>query len=242
MLHRAHAGDEVAVLIPAAGEGKRLGGPRKQFRRIGDHPLLIQTVLAFDRHSSVDCIVAAVPSDHVERQKNEFRGAGLSKDITVIAGGLSRQESVKRALSVVPDSIEIVLVHDAVRPFIHFSSISDVIESVRMNGAAALAIPVGDTLRIGEKGWFGRTIPRTKHYRMQTPQGFRKDWFVEAHRRALEQHLYATDDVDLVQQLGYEVAVVAGSPWNMKVTSADDWEKAISLWPAWIQQHLEEKS
>ncbi len=225
---------EVAVLIPAAGEGSRLGGPRKQFRTLGDRPLLVQVLLVFERHSDVGHLVVAVPENHVQEVSDRLQAEGLSKLTAVVSGGDSRQESVQHALRAVPAPVEVVLVHDAVRPFVEAQEVRSVIGAVRTHGAASLAMPVADTLRKVSDDSFGETVPRRGLYRMQTPQGFRRAWLEDAHRAAAETDgVAATDDVGLVQRQDRDVHLVQGSRRNFKITTPGDWQMAQSLWHAW---------
>ena len=221
---------KVAVLVPAAGCGERMGGQRKQFRLLGGETLLAQTVRLFDRHPGVHHIVVAAPLDEVEQLPSYLSGAGISKLYRVVPGGRTRQESVAAALEAVPNGVDLVLVHDAVRPFVPTDRIDAVIEAVRTFGAAALAVKVTDTLRRCADSIFGDTVSRQGLYRMQTPQGFRKDWFLEAHRAARQEGFEETDDVALVQRLGKSVRIVEGSAANMKVTTPEDWKLAQALW------------
>ncbi|ACY47989.1 2-C-methyl-D-erythritol 4-phosphate cytidylyltransferase [Rhodothermus marinus] len=233
----------VAVLVPAAGRGSRLGGPRKQFRRLGGRPLLEQTLRAFALHPEVDGLIVAVPADRVKQVATSLQAAGIPKVWQVVAGGRTRQESVQAALAALPPDVALVLVHDAVRPFILPEQISAVIEATRRVGAAALAIPEADTVRRVRDGLLGETVPRAGLYRMQTPQGFRRDWLEAAHQQPGE--AAATDDVELVQRLGYPVACVPGSSFNFKITTAEDWELAQMLWPQWetrLRQKLTENA
>lgn len=234
--HEPAAAGNVAVLVPAAGQGTRLGGRRKQFRTLGGQPLLVQTLLAFERHPVVDHLVVAAPSDHVRETSDALQEAGLTKLTAVVSGGASRQDSVRLALRAVPAAVEVVLVHDAVRPFIASDAIAAVVEAVRTHGAAALATPVADTLRKAADDVFGDTVPRSHLFRMQTPQGCRRTMFEAAHRQAVRDGLVATDDVKLVQHLGREVRVVRGSTRNFKITTPDDWELAQQLWPHWAEK------
>lgn len=224
---------EVAVLVPAAGQGTRLGGQRKQFRTLGGKPLLIQTLLAFEQHPDVDRLIVAVPPERVRAASDALQAAGLVKLTAVVRGGASRQESVRRALRAVPASVAIVLVHDAVRPFIAPEAIRSVIEAVQVHDAAALAVPVADTLRKGHDEQFGETVSRSGLYRMQTPQGARRALFEAAHRQAVHDGFTATDDVELVQQLGQVVHIVPGRSRNIKITTPEDWALAQQLWNHW---------
>lgn len=228
---------QVAVIIPAAGQGTRLGGHRKQFRVLGGKSVLVQTLLVFERHARVDHIVVATPPDAVEPLSDELRRVGISKLFDVVAGGDSRQASVRAALSALPEEVDVVLIHDAVRPFVRMSSVEQVIEKTRQTGAASLALAISDTVRrieaIDGEMRFGDTVPREELVRVQTPQGFRKDWLVEAHGKAVSGKWEATDDVHLVQKLGHAVVPVPGSIMNMKITTPEDWEAALRYWPEW---------
>lgn len=224
---------DVAVIVPAAGTGSRMGGTRKQFRLLGGKPLLVQTLLVFQHHPLVQHIIVAVPEGEKSRFTDALKNAGISKLVAVVPGGRTRQDSVAAALRMAPASTEIVLVHDAVRPFITRTQITRIIEVIGKHGAAALAVPVTDTVRYGEYETFTRIVSRENLFRMQTPQGCRKSWFEEAHRKALLENIQATDDVDLIQRAGYAVRIVQGSARNLKITTPADWELANLLWPSW---------
>lgn len=232
---------QVAVLLPAAGRGVRMGGKRKQFRMLGERPLLVQTLMAFERHPEVDHIIVVSPTGEVSETTDLLQAQGLHKLTAVVSGGDSRQASVANALRAVPAPVDITLVHDAVRPFIDATRISNVIEAVRTVGAASLAIPLGDTLREGDGEWFGKTVPRDSLYRMQTPQGFMRSWLERAHREVVgDDDVDATDDVDLVQRIGHDVRIVLGSTQNFKVTTPEDWALAQELWPYWVEHHVKQ--
>ncbi len=236
MADMSETGDlnEVAVLVPAAGEGRRLGGERKQFRTLGDRPLLVQVLLVFERHPGVDHLVVAAPEHHVGEVSDRLQAEGLSKLTAVVSGGDSRQSSVRHALRAVPTPVGLVLVHDAVRPFVQARDVQKVIDATRTHGAASLALPVADTLRTAEVEVFGETVPRRGLYRMQTPQGFRRAWLEEAHREAAEtDDAPATDDVGLVQRAGWDVYHVPGDRRNFKITRKGDWRLAQQLWEPW---------
>jgi len=227
---------EVAVLVPAAGEGRRLGGDRKQFRTLGNRPLLVQVLHVFERHPDVGHLVVAVPENVVSDVSSRLQAEGLSALTAVVSGGDSRQASVRHALRAVPAPVEIVLVHDAVRPFVTGDEVRRVVRQTRTHGAAALAVPVADTLRAAaDDTVFGDTVPRAGLYRMQTPQGFRRHWLEDAHATAAETGDPATDDVGLVQRTGRDVRVVQGSRRNFKITTPPDWHFAQQLWAPWTQ-------
>ena len=225
--------DEVAVLIPAAGRGRRLGGQPKQFRALGEHPVLVQVLLSFEQHPAVGHAVVAAPETRVTGVTDRLQAEGLSVLTAVVGGGDDRQSSVRHALRAVPDPVTTVLVHDAARPFVTAAQVQAVVQAVRADGAASLAVPVADTLRRGDADSLGDTISRDGLYRMQTPQGFRREWLEHAHRRASSGDETATDDVALVQRLDHEVLPVPGSRRNFKITTPDDWALARALWPTW---------
>ena len=229
-MDNSHGGQPVGAVIPAAGRGSRLGGTRKQFRVLGDAPVLVHTVRRFTTHPSIDALVVVTGSDAVSRVEELLSDAGVAEACRVVAGGETRQESVASGLAALPAEIQVVLVHDAVRPFVTARSITGVVEGVYREGAAALAIPVSDTLRRAESGAFGETVDRRDLYRMQTPQGFRREWLQEAHRRAGSDGVVETDDVALVQRCDHAVKLVRGSAHNIKITTPADWELAQMLW------------
>lgn len=210
-----------------------MGGSRKQFRTLGGKTLLVQTLAAFQRHPGVHHLVVAVPREETEPVSELLNAEGLSKVFRVVAGGATRQASVYEALKALPDTVDAVLVHDAVRPFVSESMISSIIEALFEHGSAAVAAAVADTLRVGDGRSFEHTIPREHIYRMQTPQAARRSWFEKAFLRAEQEGWQATDDVDLLQRAGFNVAIVEGSSLNFKITTPADWEMARILWPHW---------
>ncbi|MFB6098788.1 MAG: 2-C-methyl-D-erythritol 4-phosphate cytidylyltransferase [Salinibacter sp.] len=224
---------EVAVLVPAAGVARRLGGTPKQFRTLGERLLLVQVLLVFEQHPSVGHVVVAVPSDLVQEVSDRLQAEGLSTLTAVVSGGDHRQASVRHALRAVPDPVETVLVHDAARPFVSASQVQKVVRTSYTEGAAALAVPVADTLRRGEDGVFGDTVSRDDLYRMQTPQGARRGWLEAAHREAAAEEVVATDDVALLRRRGRDVHLVQGHRRNFKITTPDDWALAERLWASW---------
>lgn len=217
----------VAAVVPAAGRGSRLGGDRKQFRNLGDAPLLVQTLRILERHAEIDhYCVALPPASDAFPCRSE-----LKKLRAIVAGGATRSGSVARALACT--DAELILVHDAVRPFVESELVSEVIAATRKYGAASLALPVADTVRYGDGGRFARTVSRQDLFRMQTPQGFRRP-LLEA---ALEAGCEATDEVEPVVHMGHDVHIVQGSAWNFKITTRADWELATALWPTWQKEY-----
>lgn len=237
--HDDAAREPVAVILPAAGSGSRMhepGRPSKQFRTLGGEPLLIQTVRVFDRHPQVQRIVIAVPESEVGAVAEALIVASIETDWDVVAGGATRQASVGEGLRAVLNALAdpLVLVHDAVRPFLGRDRLDAVIEVARRTGAAALAVPVADTVRRGDGGLFTETVPRDALWRMQTPQAVRASLLAEAHERFRD--VPGTDEVELVRRAGHPVSIVEGSTLNVKITRPEDWAYAEAVWPWWSAQ------
>ncbi|HYE97163.1 MAG TPA: 2-C-methyl-D-erythritol 4-phosphate cytidylyltransferase [Rubricoccaceae bacterium] len=220
--------DRVAVIVPAAGAGTRMGGLPKQFRLLGGAPVLVRTLEAFAAHPAIDALVVPVPAAEQRAAEAMLSAYGLAAHVVV--GGATRQASVGEGLKAVPEGTGIVLVHDAARPFVVADRIAAVVAAVRAHGAAALAVPVADTLRRGRGETFGETVSREGLYAMQTPQGARLDWLRAAHAAAEADGITGTDEVELLQRAGYPVQVVEGDPRNLKLTRPTDWALAEALW------------
>ncbi len=220
----------VGGVLPAGGFGQRLGGEPKQFRLLDDAPVVVQTVRAFARHPGVGPIVVVAPDASVAATARMLASFGI--EAQVVAGGATRHASVERGLAALPVEVEVVLVHDAVRPFISADLISRAIAAVFEHGAAAVATAVSDTLRTARMARFGATVEREGLWAMQTPQGARRDLFAEAYAVAGEE--WATDEAGLLGAAGIPVHVVEGDARNLKLTTPTDWALAEALWPSWV--------
>lgn len=212
----------VGVVIPAAGQGKRMGTKEsKQFLFLHDQPVLLHTLRIFETHPEVREIVVVTRENEMERVISLIEQAGLKKVVRVTVGGKERQESVYRGLRCL--KTEWVLVHDAVRPFVSHEAISRLLTAARMHGAAILAVPVKDTVKhVDPAGIVEMTPDRNRLWAVQTPQAFRTELLREAHEQAAGQESTATDDSMLVELLGIDVRVVEGEYTNIKLTTPDD--------------------
>lgn len=218
---------DVAVAIPAGGIGARFGGRLpKQFVAVGGRAILAATVARFARHPRVATVVVAAPWAHVERARRLLARAGGRARVLVVAGGATRQESVWRALQAVPGDPAIVVVHDAVRPFVTRRLIDAVIGAAERTGAALCALPVADTVKRVRDGLVEETVDRSGLWAVQTPQAFRLALLREAHDKARRDGVVGTDDAMLVERLGHPVRVVPGSALNLKITTRDDLRRA----------------
>jgi 2-C-methyl-D-erythritol 4-phosphate cytidylyltransferase/2-C-methyl-D-erythritol 2,4-cyclodiphosphate synthase len=212
----------VGVIIVAAGRGERLGGDiPKQLLRLGRHSMLRWSVAAFDREPEIAELVVVLPSEFVEK------GASLVGDTThtcrVVAGGPRRQDSVRLGLDALSPDIDLVLVHDAARPFVDSAVIGRVLEGVRADGVAVPAVPARDTVKRVPPGAgaVAETIPRQEIWLAQTPQGFRRA-VLEAAVALGSGERTATDEAMLAEQAGHAVRIVKGDDRNVKITTPDD--------------------
>ena len=218
---------ELLALIPAGGFGARLGRRTpKQFLALRGGSILAATVVHFARHPAIGAIVVAAPAAHVNRAGLALRRVGRRGMITVVAGGQTRQESVWLALQAAPDDAELVIVHDAVRPFITRRLIDAVVGMARRSGAAICALPVSETVKRVRGDEVETTIDRTGLWAVQTPQVFRAALLREAHEKARRDGVVGTDDAALVERLGHPVKVVRGLEANLKITTAEDLHRA----------------
>jgi 2-C-methyl-D-erythritol 4-phosphate cytidylyltransferase len=238
---------KVVVIIPAAGLGTRMAPmpsamdaktkkphPSKQFTDLGGIPILIHTLRKFAAVEAVNEIWVALRENEIEgfreRLANEAKDV-LKKKVELVVGGEHRQQSVEHALNAIaaaPD--DIVLVHDAVRPFVTPEIIHEVIEAAKKYGAAIAGLPAVDTVkqveRTAEGAIIKTTIPRAGVVLAQTPQGFRYHVIKKAFDEAAADGFMGTDEASLAERSGHEVAVVMGSPRNIKITNPADMELA----------------
>ena len=214
---------KVCAIIPAGGQGTRMGGTvPKQFQALRGKPILHYTLRALQESELIDSLVLVVP----EKELKNARADWLERPPVVkqvVVGGEKRQDSVFNGYQALPTDTDIVLVHDGVRPFLSREMIQETIHTAGKFGAAITAIPVHDTLKqVDDSGLVQRTVKREALWRVQTPQAFRYDLLGEAFRNAQADSFYGTDEAALIEHLGQEVRVVDGSEWNLKITRQED--------------------
>jgi 2-C-methyl-D-erythritol 4-phosphate cytidylyltransferase len=238
---------KVIVIIPAAGLGTRMAPmpstldakkkkphPSKQFTELGGTPILIHTLRKFAGVDAVGEIWIALRENEIEGFRERLRrepSSVLAKHVALVVGGEHRQQSVEHALQAITASPDdIVLVHDAVRPFVTAEIIREVIEAAKKYGAAIAGLPAVDTVkqveRTAEGAIIKATIPRAGVVLAQTPQGFRYSVIKKAFDEAAADGFAGTDEASLAERSGHEVAVVMGSPRNIKITTPGDMELA----------------
>lgn len=210
------------------------GAPSKQFFEINGTPIVIHTLRAFAHNQQVTEIVVALRKNEMDRFSKQLEEEKLSNKVRLVEGGEHRQESVANALSqlkAAPD--DIVLVHDAVRPFVDNEIIANVIHEVEKHGAAIAGLPAVDTIKQVERAAEGAiitsTIPRERVVQAQTPQGFRYELIKRAFDSATADGFTGTDEASLVERLGESVWVIMGSAKNIKITTPGDLELAEYL-------------
>ena len=229
---------KVAVILPAAGLGTRMGKgsaektgtSRKQFMLLEGSPILIHTVRKFAASDRVAEIVVAVRAEDLEWVGGMLAREFPGRRVRAVEGGNSRQQSVENALATLGPETDLVAVHDAVRPFIDPETIRKVFDEAAETGAAIVGVPVVDTVKQVSRAT-GRvriraTLPREKLVMAQTPQVFRYDLLARAFELAREDGFLGSDEASMVERLDVEVSVVLGSDRNIKITKPGDMDLA----------------
>jgi 2-C-methyl-D-erythritol 4-phosphate cytidylyltransferase len=217
----------IAVVIPAGGAGRRMGGAAKPLLELGGKSLLQRSIQPFLDRDDVHWIVIALPADLAAAPP-----LWLMRDrrIDVVAGGAERGDSVRNALAAVPVEAEIVLVHDAARPLVPADVIERCILAAAGGRSAIAAVPVVDTIKeVDEGGRVVSTPDRRTLWAAQTPQAFPAEVLRDAYARAAAGRVSTTDDAALVARYGGTVIVVEGAPENLKVTTPADLAVAEAL-------------
>lgn len=205
----------------AAGRGTRMNtADNKVYLPLCGRPVLAWTLEAFQLCPAVETAVIVAAEHEIGRAEELAREYGFTKVQTVVTGGIERQDSVMAGLSAL--DTDGVLVHDAARPLITPEQIEACLMAAEEHGAAALAVPVKDTIKITEDGMIVSTPERSRLAAVQTPQAFRRLELLEAHRLARRDGAAATDDAMLLERLGRKVACVPGHETNLKITTPED--------------------
>lgn len=207
-----------AAVIVAAGTASRMGGIDKTMTPIGAVPMILRTVRALEASERITEIIVVTRSDLIEPIRELC--CTEPKAVTVVQGGSSRAESVLRGLEA--SACELCAIHDGARPFATVELINKAIAAGEEFGAAALAVPVRDTIKIAQEGKVLDTPDRAKLYAVQTPQVFYRESILRAIRDAMEKGVPLTDDCSAAEAVGMEVYLTPGSEENMKITTPID--------------------
>lgn len=218
----------MAAIIVAAGRGERLGGETpKALVDLHGRSMLRRSAEALAACAEVNALIVVAPPGFERIAGDEVYGTGKLR--AVVAGGATRQDSVRAGLARTTDRDRVVLVHDAARPFIDAEVVARVLEGVRTHGAAIPVAPVVDTIKRVKAGRIGATVDRETLGAAQTPQGFDRKTLLAAYARAARAGVALTDEAMAMERAGLQVAAVPGSVRNFKITTPDDLARAIRL-------------
>lgn len=210
------------VIIPAAGQGKRMGaGKNKLLLELNDVPVLIHTLRVFEQDPQCEGMILAISPEDEESFRKLLERYNIQKVSRLVYGGKERQHSVYNGL-MAASTDDVILVHDGARPFIDVKFIHELVEVAKDHGAAVVAVPVKDTIKRVHQNEVVETVDRSSLWAIQTPQAFRISILKEAHKRAQEADFLGTDEASLVERLPYPVKIVEGSYDNIKLTTKED--------------------
>jgi 2-C-methyl-D-erythritol 4-phosphate cytidylyltransferase/2-C-methyl-D-erythritol 2,4-cyclodiphosphate synthase len=219
----------VTAIIAAGGRGQRFGGAQpKQLLAVGGRPILERSVDAFLAHPSIDAVIVALPQSLADDPPPYLRTAAAGgKPVRVVTGGERRQDSVANAFRAAGPASDIIVIHDAARPFVSSDLISRTIAAAAESGAAVAALPARDTVKrssaaSGSNRTVVETLPRESIFLAQTPQAFRRGVLEQALEAAARDPLDATDEATLVERGGHAVRIVEGEASNIKITVPAD--------------------
>ena len=218
-------------IIVAGGKGERMGPDvDKAFLSLGAKPVLVYSLLAFEKCPDVDEVVLVVRKERVEAARCAVQMFGCKKVIKIISGGNQRQQSVANGLAEISEEAEVVAVHDGARPCVTLGLISETIKSARQYGSGVAAVKITDTVKEVDKGMIiAQTIDRTKLWRVQTPQAFKVALLRKAFAMVKKKKIKITDEASSVELICDNVRMVQSSSSNIKITSPDDLMLAAAL-------------
>ena len=218
-------------IIVAGGKGERMGPDvDKAFLSLGAKPVLVYSLLAFEKCPDVDEVVLVVRKERVEAARCAVQMFGCKKVIKIISGGNQRQQSVANGLAEISEEAEVVAVHDGARPCVTLGLISETIKSARQYGSGVAAVKITDTVKEVDKGMIiSQTIDRTKLWRVQTPQAFKVALLRKAFAMVKKKKIKITDEASSVELICDNVRMVQSSSSNIKITSPDDLMLAAAL-------------
>ena len=217
-----------AAIIPASGIGVRFG-EAKQFKLLGNKPLLIHTLSPFLQSKEIKEIVIVVSSDKLSITKKTISSLPKKTNIKLVSGGPHRQDSVYEGLKAVSDLCGLVCIHDGVRPFLSTELIESTIKACEKFDGAVAAVKSTDTVKLVTGNTVQKTVNRDQIWLAQTPQTFNKQKLDKAFLFAKQNHFYGTDESMIMEKMGYSIAIVKGSNQNIKITTPTDWICATAI-------------
>lgn len=235
-----YLGKRIGVIIPAAGKGKRMGTDQsKQFLDLNGKPILLHTIERFQLITEIDLIILAADNFNVSRINDIIRDNKLTKVQKVIEGGIKRQDSVWKCLQELEQfNVDIVMIHDAVRPFISKLLILSILETAVKHSASVAAIRPKDTIKYSSDNIYIEDTPKRNNlWIAQTPQAFDYKLIFRAYEKAYRDAFIGTDDASLVERMGNKIRIVEGSYDNIKITTPEDLELAKLIIKQFVFEH-----
>lgn len=226
-----------SAVIVSAGLARRMGGVDKVLAPLGELPVLVHTLYAFQDCAAVDEVILVAREDLVVEVSRLCRDFDLSKVKKVIVGGKERIHSVQAGLREVDPEAELIAIHDGARPLVTQEIIRDAVTRAALTGAAAPAVPLTDTIKRTEDGLAVETVDRSQLWAVQTPQVFEAGLIKAAVQKAIDDGELLTDDCGTVERMGMKVTLTSGSPENIKITTPLD----LILGEAILQARAEER-
>ena len=213
-----------SAIITAAGSGRRFG-EAKQFKKLHGKPLYEYSLDIFIKSKLFDEVILVIPNDNQEKLQKEIKRK-YGSQVSLVIGGPDRQDSVKNAIQNSNPKVDLVVIHDAARPFITKTLIEKCISACETSDGAIIAIQPHDTIKFSKDNIVEKTIDRSNIWMAQTPQAFNKQKILEAYSSREFDDLIITDESSLMEKLGYKIMIVPGTGKNFKITTFDDWERA----------------
>jgi len=215
--------EKFGVVIVAGGSSSRMQGVDKQTLCLDDVPVLVRSILPFTKIPAVHEIVVVCREEFLPVMMELVKEFDLQKISSIVRGGDSRQQSVLKGIEALSDEVEYFAIHDGARPFIQEEVILRCMENAVVYGAATAAVPSKDTIKVADsEGFICSTPDRSTLYLTQTPQIFRRDWYLQAVEQARIDGVDCTDDCQLLERMGRKVYLSMGSYFNIKITTPED--------------------
>ena len=213
-----------SAIITAAGSGRRFG-EAKQFKKLHGKPLYEYSLDTFIKSRLFDEVILVIPNNNQEKIKREIKRE-YGSQVNLVIGGPNRQDSVKNAIQNSNSKSDLVVIHDAARPFITKSLIEECISACKTSDGAIIGMQPHDTIKFSKNNIVEKTIDRSNIWMAQTPQAFNKQKILEAYSSREFDDLIITDESSLMEKLGYKIIIVPGDGKNFKITTLDDWKRA----------------
>ena len=213
-----------SAIITAAGSGRRFG-EAKQFKKLHGKPLYQYSLDIFVKSRLFDEIILVIPNSNQEKVQRKVKRK-YGSQVSLVTGGLDRQDSVKNAIQNSNSKVDLVVIHDAARPFVTKTLIQQCVSACETSDGAIIAMQPYDTIKFSKDNIVEKTIDRSNIWMAQTPQAFNKHKLLEAYSTTEFDDLVVTDESSLMEKLGYKIMIVPGTVKNFKITTFDDWKRA----------------